>query len=354
MSQEFVPVIHFDGHPLMPTVPFRARRWIKMGKATPFWSHGLFCVRLTIVPLDTKTQPIATGIDPGSKKEGYTAKSTAHTYLNIQADAVTHVKKAVKTRHTLRHHRRYRKTPCRQNRKNRARGSLPPSTKARWQWKPRIARWLTRIFPITVFVVEDVSAKTRPGQRRWNRSFSPLAIGKQWFYAALAELAPVIRQFGWDTKQQRDALGLKKTSRKMAEVFDAHTVDSWVMAHAVVGGSSLPDHTTLFCVAPIRLHHRALHRQNPLKGDHGRRRPYGGTRSQGFKRGGLVRHPHWGVTYVGGTLDGRISLHRVSDGKRLTQRAQPADCRFLTYNAWHAHWATPPQRKGGRRGSSSA
>ena len=147
MSQEFVPVIHFDGYPLMPTIPSRARRWIKTGKATPFWSHGLFCVRLNVAPSDTKTQPIATGIDPGSKKEGYTVKSTAHTYLNIQADAVTHVKKAVKTRHTLRRHRRYRKTPCRPSRKNRARGSLPPSTKARWQWKLRIARWLTRTFP---------------------------------------------------------------------------------------------------------------------------------------------------------------------------------------------------------------
>ena len=347
MSQKFVPVIAPDGHPLMPTIPSRARRWIKTGKATPFWSHGLFCVRLTVAPSDTQTQAIATGIDPGSKREGYTVKSTAHTYLNIQAEAVTHVKKAVKTRCTMRHNRRYRHTPSRKNRKNRQRGGLPPSTKARWQWKLRIARWLMRLFPITVFVVEDVTASTRPGKRRWNRNFSPLEVGKHWFYAQLALLASVLRQSGWETKQQRDALGVKKTSRKMAEVFAAHAVDSWIMAYQVVGGSPIPENTTLFCIAPIRLHRRQLHRLEPRKGDHGIRRPYGGTRSQGFKRGSVVRHPQWGVVYVGGTMGGRISLHRMSDGHRVTQNACPADCRVLTYNAWKFHWAPPSPSKGG-------
>jgi hypothetical protein len=45
-------------------------------------------------------QPVAAEIDPGSKKEGFTAKSEAHTYLNIQADAVARVKEAVETRRT--------------------------------------------------------------------------------------------------------------------------------------------------------------------------------------------------------------------------------------------------------------
>jgi len=47
----------------------------------------------------------------------------------------------------------------------------------------------------------------------------------------------------------------------------------------------------------------------------GKRKPYGGTLSQGLKRGSWVRHPKWGLAYVGGTLNGRISLHEMQTGK---------------------------------------
>jgi hypothetical protein len=124
----FVPVVDCNQQPLMPTTPARARRWIKSGKATPFWKKGVFCVRLNVEPSDRQTQPVAVGVDPGSKKEGWTVKSTAHTYLNIQADAVTWVKEHVEQRRQMRRARRYRKTPCRQPRFNRARGGIPPSS----------------------------------------------------------------------------------------------------------------------------------------------------------------------------------------------------------------------------------
>ena len=92
-------------------------------------------------------------------------KTQAHTYLNIQADAVTWVRDAVATRRSMRRGRRFRKTPCRQPRLNRARGGLPPSTKARWQWKLRLSRWLFGLYPITTFIVEDIKAQTK-GKRR--------------------------------------------------------------------------------------------------------------------------------------------------------------------------------------------
>src|SRR5260221_12129621 len=77
----FVPVIDRHQHPLMPTTPSRARRWIKSGKATAFWKGGLFCVRLNAEPAAREVQPLAVGIDPGSKREGYSVLSAAHTYL---------------------------------------------------------------------------------------------------------------------------------------------------------------------------------------------------------------------------------------------------------------------------------
>ena len=41
--------------------------------------------------------------------------------------------------------------------------------------------WLRRLFPIAQVVVEDIKAQTK-GKPRWDTAFSPLEVGKQWFY----------------------------------------------------------------------------------------------------------------------------------------------------------------------------
>jgi hypothetical protein len=115
----FVPVVDQNQHPLMSTTSSRARRWIKCGKATAFWKGGLFCVRLNAEPAAREVQPLAVGIDPGSKREGYSVLSAAHTYLNIQAEARGGVKDAEKDSTRMRRTRRTRKTPCRKPRQNR-------------------------------------------------------------------------------------------------------------------------------------------------------------------------------------------------------------------------------------------
>ena len=327
----FVPVVDRNQKALMPTTPNRATNWIKSRKATPFWKKGIFCVRLNQEPSGRNLQSICVGIDPGSKKEAFTIKSESHTYLNIQTDAVTWVKDAVKTRREMRRARRFRTTPCRQPRFNLAKGGLPPSTKARWQWKLRICKWLQKMFPITDFIVEDIKARTT-GKRRWDRSFSPLEIGKQWFYDQLSKLGCIGTKRGFETKELRDNAGLKKSSNKMSETFEAHCVDSWVLANSWVGGHTIPDNKEMLLITPLRFHRRQLHMLQPAIG--GIRKLYGGTRSLGLKRGSLVKHPIFGLTYIGGTMKNRISLHSLADGRRLCQNAFPTDCKFLTYNSW--------------------
>ena len=168
----------------MPCSEKRARMMLDKRRAKACWKSGIFYIILKQEPSARNMQDVSVGIDPGSKKEGYTVKSKAHTLLNVQADAVTWVKDAVEVRRNMRRARRFRKTPCRQNRENRARGCLPPSTKARWQWKLRVSRWLAKLYPITSFVVEDIKARTT-GKHRWDKSFSPLECGKKWFYARI-------------------------------------------------------------------------------------------------------------------------------------------------------------------------
>jgi len=333
MSHIFVPVVDQEHTPLMPTRPSRARRWIKSGKATHFWKGGVFCVRLNRQPSAREQQPIAVGIDPGSKREGLVVAGASHTYLNIQAEARDGVKEAERDSTRMRRTRRGRKTPYRKPRQNRkqSKKKLPPSTRARWHWKLRLAAWLCQLFPVSVFVVEDIKAMTR-GKKRWDQSFSPLEVGKHWFYAELSKLAPVQIKQGYQTRELRERLGLKKTHKKLAEVWEAHCVDAWILAHSAVGGRKSPDNRRLVCVAPLNWHHRQLHRFEPEK--RGKRKPYGGTRSLGIKRGTLVKHPKWGKTYVGGTMDGKLSLHDPQTGKRLTQSANVADCRLIKLLRW--------------------
>src|SRR3989304_1986484 len=274
---------------------------IESGKATPFWKKGVFCVRLNQEPSARNMQDIAVGVDPGSKREGFTVKSKAHTYLNVQTEAVDWVKKAVATRRVLRRNRRQRKTPCRKNRKNRSRGGIPPSTKARWGWKLRILSWLKKMFPITIIVVEDIKARTKKNQKKWNSSFSPLEVGKKWFYQEVRKLGKLIKVKGWQTAEKRNEFGLKKISNKLSSSFYAHCVDSFVLALGAVGG---------------------------------KRKRYGGTISLRFKRGSLVKHAKLGLTYVGGFSGGKISLHSLKTGKRITQSAKPQEIKFLTYSSW--------------------
>jgi RRXRR protein len=330
----FVPVVDVDQHPLMPTTPARARRWLKHGKATAFWKGGLFCVRLNREPSARETQSIAIGIDPGSKREGYSVISHAHTYLNVQAEARDGVKDAEKDSTRMRRTRRSRTTPCRKPRQNRthSKRKLPPSTRARWQWKLRLARFFRQVFPVSAFVVEDLAAMTKKGKRRWNQSFSPLEVGKHWFYEEIRKLAPLHIMQGYETKALREQLGLKKSSKKLAEVWEAHCIDAWVLAYSVVRGNCTPDNRRLVCVAPLAWHRRQLHRFQPEKG--GKRKPYGGTISQGIKRGTLVQHPKWGKAYVGGMLQDRISLHHQETGKRLTQTAKVSDCKPRKLLRW--------------------
>ena len=101
----FVPVQSKSGKVLMPTNPNKAGVLIKKGLATPFWKNGIFCIRLNY---DTEeyTQDICVGVDPGSKKEGFTVKGEKHTYLNIQADAHNKVGKKLEKRSELRRGRR--------------------------------------------------------------------------------------------------------------------------------------------------------------------------------------------------------------------------------------------------------
>ena len=326
----FVPVKSKSGNQVMPTNPNKAGMLIKKGLATPYWSNGIFCIRLNY-ETEAYTQDIAVGVDPGSKKEGFTVKSASHTYLNVQADAHNKVGKKIEKRRELRRSRRSRKCPNRKHKTNRLanRERIPAGTRARWDWKLRILEWLSNLYPISHVCVEDIKAWTHKGAKKWNQSFSPLEVGKQWFYTRIKKRWKLLTLQGWETKEIRDRLGLKKSSKKLSETFDTHCVDSWCLAHHTVGGDSIPDNTDIFCVSPIPIKRRCLHREQESKGRS--RNRYGGTiLEDGLVKNTLVKHSRYGLTRLSGVnAKGLFSLYDMC-GQRLTTGAKRTDFQVLT------------------------
>ena len=327
----FVPVKTKDGQRLMPLHAARARKLVKRGEATPYWDNGIYCIRLNKEPSERHTQQIVVGIDPGSKKEGFTVKSQAHTYLNVQADAHNKVGKKVAKRRELRRSRRSRKCPNRKqkNRHLSHRNRIPAGTRARWDWKLRILNWLSKLYPVTHVCVEDIKARTIKHAKKWNKSFSPLEVGKQWFYTEIEKRWHLLTLQGYETKEIRDRLGLKKSSKKLSETFAAHCVDSWCLAYHTLGGDSIPDNTDIFCISPIPIQRRTLHREQPKKG--GIRSRYGGTvLANNILKNTLVKHAKYGLTRLSGiNAKGLFALYSI-DGKRLTTGAKRNSFKILT------------------------
>ena len=325
----FVPVKTKDGQQLMPQHAARARKLVRRGEATPYWDNGIYCICLNKEPSDRETQEITVGVDPGSKKEGFTVKSETHTYLNVQTDAQSQVGQKVEKRRELRRSRRSRKCPNRKNRTNRLANKvrIPAGTRARWDWKLRILDWLSKLYPVTHICVEDIKARTIEHAKKWNTSFSPLEVGKQWFYTEIRKRWELLTLQGWQTKEIRERLGLKKSSKKLAETFEAHCVDSWCLAYHAVNGDGVVDNRRMFFISPIPIVRRQLHRLNPQKG--GKRPRYGGTTWNELVKNTLVRHVKHGLTRISGFSKKGISLYSL-EGKRLCQNAKKADCKILT------------------------
>ena len=325
----FLPVKTKDGQQLMPMRAARARKLVKRGEATPYWDNGIYCIRLNKEPSDRDTQDIVVGVDPGSKKEGFTVKSASHTYLNVQADAHDKVGKKVEKRRELRRSRRSRKCPNRKQKKHNLsnRDRIPAGTRARWDWKLRILSWLSKLYPITHVCVEDIKAPTIQRAKKWNQSFSPLEVGKQWFYREIEKRWHLLTLQGYETKEIRDRFGLKKSSNKLSETFEAHCVDSWCLAHHAVGGKYIPDNTAIFCIAPIPIKRRSLHREQEAKGR--KRNRYGGTRCLNTVKNALVKHIKHGLLRVSGHQNGKLTLSEINSSQQVVLQAKENEYTIL-------------------------
>jgi hypothetical protein len=335
-----VPVLSSEYKTLYPTTERRARRLMERGDAKPYWRKGVFCILLLRKESDQreKYKDVVVGIDTGSKREGYTVATEKSVVLNITTNTPEWVKGNVETRRTLRRSRRQRKTPYRKCRSNRSKKVfLPPSTKARWNCKLRILKLLTAILPITKINIEDVAAKTLENSPRWNKFFSPLEVGKTYFYNKIEELYPniiLIKTKGFDTKTYRDSRGFVKSTKKLDYIWEAHNIDSHSLCEIVLEKTIFPFYG-MYRIDFLKYYRRQLHYQNPIKGNI--RKKYGSTVSLGISRGSLAKYKTK-LVYVGGTSNGRISIHSIITGERLSQVIKKEKLTILNNNKYRTQF----------------
>ncbi|WP_051041652.1 hypothetical protein [Oscillatoria nigro-viridis] len=92
-----------------------------------------------------------------------------------------------------------------------------------------------------------------------------MEVGKRWFYSEIEKIAHLEIRQGFDTCKMRQDLGLKKSKQKLSNKFEAHCLDSWVLANWYICGHTCPnplqpDNTQLIEVISLEFHRRQLHR----------------------------------------------------------------------------------------------
>jgi hypothetical protein len=148
-----IPVLSKDGKLLMPCSYTKARKLLNKGKAVKKWSKlGVFYIQLTFNPLSelNKNQQVVIGIDPGSKFDGYTVTSKV-VNLTGMAELPTGISEKLEQRRTMRRARRFRncrRRPARFDNRNKD-GFIAPSVKAKINFRLKIVKELSKIYPVT-------------------------------------------------------------------------------------------------------------------------------------------------------------------------------------------------------------
>src|SRR5260221_2359681 len=337
------PVLDQNNKPLFPCKERRARALMQRKEAIAYWQKGIFCIKLIRQETEKREEypAIALGIDPGSKREGYTVATAKGVILNITSNTPHWVKAHVETRRNLRRSRRQRKTPYRKCRPNRStlreENRIAPSTKARWDAKLRISKQLRKIIPITIVNIEDIQAVAKKGKKIWNVSFSPLEVGKAYFYAEMQKLIPnLIKTQGFDTKLHRDKRGFKKSKDKLAYIWDAHNVDSHSLAEIALTTNVVP-YLGLWKIEFMQFFRRQLHVQIPAKKNI--RKQYGGTVSMSMSRGSILRYKNK-LCYLGGTSKSKVAIYSIIDGNRVNQYVNTADISLMHMTKYRIQFCT--------------
>ncbi len=300
-------------------------------EAKPYWQKGIFCIKLCKEVKNPKFQPVALGIDPGSKREAYTVATEKHVVLNITTNTKDWIMKHIENCRFLRRARRFRKTPyrkCKSNRSCLRNKKIPISTKTRWLTKINMIKYLFKITPISIINAEDIKAVSKIGKNnKWNKIFSPLQHGKIFFDEEILKLnIKIIKTQGYDTAKHRTLRNfIKDKNNKLNFNWEVHNVDSHALCEIALNKHIIP-YKSLYKIEYLEYHRRKLHVQNPTKGNI--RKQYGTTVSLGIPRGSVALCKDK-LCYIGGTMSNKITVHSIITGARIYRNISKDKIRVL-------------------------
>jgi hypothetical protein len=319
--QHTVPVIGQDGEPLTPTTPARARKLIKGGQATPFWTKfNTWAIRM-VVPT-RKVQPCCgLGVDHGHAHEGYAVVCGQENLVcvTLHLPNKEQVVRKLTERRQLRHayrSRRPRRRPKRFNNRRRKPDWIAPSQLVLVLARLGMLDTLRSLYPVTVAGVEDVRFDHR---KRWGKTFSTVEMGKarlQRWYVEASINASFYQ--GWETKAFRLAYGYAKSSDKKADRFSAHCSDALALAAHVTTEGHVGPGPHLVVDETYRPVRRRLHDSNMGRG--GRRIPYSAGTVHGLRKGLLIGTPMGKSGRLCGVYGNGYRFYD-RDGKRQSTKA---------------------------------
>jgi hypothetical protein len=319
-SGHSVFVLDYQGQPLTPTTPAKARKLLQGGAAVKVWSQfGTFGIRL-LVPTRRHTPRTALGIDHGSKFEGYSVVVDRENSLNVKLDLPDKeaILKKVEERRRLRRARRFRncrRRPARSDNRSRQQ-FLAPSQGVLVASRLKVLGAFCRIYPVTVAGVEDV--RFHHARHHWGANFSTVEIGK----AKIRDFfethhVNVVEYQGHETRDLRLQYGYRKAPEKSADRFEAHCSDALTLACAVGTGRRIEPGRFLVVDDTYRAVRRRLHDTQPARG--GIRAAYSRGVVAGLRKGLLMGTPR-GRGRLCGMTRGRFRYHDAQ-GKRQTVQA---------------------------------
>lgn len=238
MNTVRMPVI-YKGTPMMPMKASRVNRFVKEGKGKIRYDRKLniHYLQLLVPPSDNQYQKITLGVDPGSTFDGFSVVSSQSHHVNIELiqrpkKGRNSIKAFKENQATNRRTRRGRLRSRRTRFDNRTSNKITPTIRANVEFRQWLVTRLLTLFPITHVVIEDVKAN-HALMGKAGRAFSLVEQGKNMFYDFLKSKGLSVELYhGYDTcKLRKNSFGYDpKVKSKDSKVFNAHCIDSFVMA----------------------------------------------------------------------------------------------------------------------------